>query len=324
MISNRYIQPFEELQKGRNDEDNLERPLGPLKNTTSLNLQVKSFKLPTRFGDGGDLLQRPNFRNEDGWDRTIIDFQEQENLNDKLYGKKVRFDDNTLNKLFNVLIPDPRDALWLAEKNRRLNAGESIAQINANPPFGRPQRTINKSENIGYMVSSVKETLAIIDRKIQAGFDDSADGRNDIIKALKAQISVSKDLANITMNEFKKIGKLGNDYLPDDYETVFDNNRYFTASEYKSNKGLINLWLLTRAFRIANNPKTEDEKKGRTLNTPVFNSVSNRFSSLENLPNLFNSIEQRRGGNPDSITVLDVKTGSLTIISKQEYDATLL
>jgi hypothetical protein len=101
-----------------------------------------------------------------------------------------KLDKETMSELLGENIPDPNDTAWLAERARRLAAGETEANLTAFPPFGRPQKMLKKiqrSLTTAARMSSARTNteLTKIIQEIKDGRAETEQGFVDIIADLQ-------------------------------------------------------------------------------------------------------------------------------------------
>ena len=83
----------------------------------------------------------------------------------------------SLTKMTEKTLPDPSDVKWLTERQRRLDAGESLESIIISPPFGRPQRVlpVPTSATLGLtraeLVAEIAQIKALMRRGVEATED---------------------------------------------------------------------------------------------------------------------------------------------------------
>ena len=216
--------------------------------------------------------------------RQAPDFDQIRALDEKNEGMKVQLGDKTLAALLAVQVPDPSDVSWLTEKARRLAAGESEANIEASPPFGREQRTITRRTNLA-------DAKLSTDAQIQAVQASLAQGSTDVarIGAAIAQIIVGQTTTNAQLAQLAAASQqLG---IPKDWRTAGFTHRLFSQTQFKSEEGKVMLFLL------ANIPSGFDDS-GRFLvvldkSGTVVSMASIRNISARLHPDSFLDIENR-------------------------------
>ena len=129
-----------------------------------------------RAGFGNYEIKRDNFLAPEVAPRQFIGFDELRKFNVEQFGQKVQLGEDTLKKLLGVKVPDPSDTQWIDEYNRRKRRGESDAQIQRNPPFGRAQRTIDKVVSLGETSNSLQQNFQLIKAAMESG---QAESRSD-------------------------------------------------------------------------------------------------------------------------------------------------
>lgn len=230
-----------------------------------------------RDGMGNRLIVRNNFISPEIRGREVLNFERLQAQDIEQAGVKVQLSDKTLEKLFKVQVPDPTDKKWIEEKTRRIAAGETEEQIKENPPFGRPQRSVNKMVNLGAVGLSVEDKL----ESIKAAIDQGGANSNNMVGQLIAQVvSVLDDvkkLRNISQTGLQAlqdiISKLP---IPKTWQQMGFTHSIFSLKQYKEQSGLVNLFLLNNASDY-----------GRTLNYPVeARDVNNDPYALVSLQNI--------------------------------------
>ena len=97
-----------------------------------------------RSGLGNHDMSRPAALRQPIKARGIIEFDKLQALDIEQSGIKTQLSEKTLTQLRAQEVYDPTDKEWIDAYNVRINAGESEASINRNPPMGRQQRRIGK------------------------------------------------------------------------------------------------------------------------------------------------------------------------------------
>lgn len=103
-------------------------------------------------------LRRPIYKRPAAAGRPFEKNEALEARDLKKYGIKVDIGDSLTKAALNRDMPDPNDAPWLAEYNRRLALGESHEEIMKALPFGRPQRTIPFAVNLERITRQTAQT----------------------------------------------------------------------------------------------------------------------------------------------------------------------
>lgn len=152
-----------------------------------------------------------------------------------------------MNKMLRIEVDDPEDRQWLGIKQRRLQAGETEAEVNADPPLGRPQRKTMRQVNFATANLPVSDQLQRIDRAIATmGADTKAE--TAVIKAGIHSLIASKTM---TLEQLTKIGKQtlkltgGVLQLPGDDRALYDHRSYLD--------NMIEIWQYIAARCVAEN-----------------------------------------------------------------------
>ena len=200
-----------------------------------------------RKGLGNRDITRNNYIAPQIRGREVLSFERLQAQDISEGGIKVQLGDKTIEKLFKIQVDDPTDVKWVEEKMRRLAAGETPLQINANPPFGRPQRKVSRMTNFGAMGN-----LSIDDKMEQlqvAVYQGNADNRNEIAQIIANTAMLLGNvgqLQNMTQTGYNSLQQaIGRMNIPKNWRAMGFQHRYFTLQQYKLNAGLINLFLLS-------------------------------------------------------------------------------
>ena len=204
-----------------------------------------------RIGSGNYDIQRNGFLHNEPLARTAT-FTEQTPV--------LELGEKTLEKLFNIKVDDPDDKLWLAEKARRITAGETEEQIKANPPFGRPQIQINKLVNFAQSNLKLDEKIDLIKTTID---QSSAITRADFVNVGTELALILGNLATFSrltdqqlQDIYDAVNKLN---IPKDWKVSFANlGRLISYSVFNANKGPIIMYLMSNI------------PAGLSLNQPVY------------------------------------------------------
>ena len=232
-----------------------------VKSGTSFNIARPSFKSGTTVNKMGSVAPlRPNARKGLGnrditrsnyiappiKGREILSFERLQAQDISEGGIKVQLGDKTIEKLFKVQIDDPTDVKWVEAKNARLAAGETLEQINANPPFGRPQRKVSKMTNFGAQGLNIDDRMEQLKVAVNQG---NADNRNEIAQLIANTALLLGNvgqLQNMTQTGYNNLRQaISRMNIPKHWRAMGFQHRYFTLQQYKSKAGLINLFLLS-------------------------------------------------------------------------------
>ena len=230
---------------------------------------VSDLKPNNRKGLGNKDITRTNFIAPSIRGREILDFERLQAQDIETGGIKVQLGDKTIEKLFKVQVDDPTDVAWIEQKNRRLQAGETLQQIKENPPFGRPQRKISKMTNFGDMKMSLDDKIEQLSQAVSQGVADSQQERARIAFQLATILGNVDNLQRLAMPQFiqiqQTVARLG---INAKWQSYFrDLGRIVDGATFNANKGPIVMFLLSNI------------PQGRSLNEPIlsYNSNSNSY-----------------------------------------------
>lgn len=202
------------------------------------------------------FLKRPAFYQPDPLSRLIFDDDINRSINEQKEALTVNLSKSTLEKLFNVAVPDPTDKKWLDEKNRMVQnfktSGMSDADIElelrTNKPLGRDQRTTQKMENIATSSLSLSDKLKEIDEEVKSGRVVSDANRASLIGELAA-ITTSITMAGANLQpELARLSNLITALnVPTTYQALGIPFRIIDIDYYKTIRGLVNLLLFSKA-----------------------------------------------------------------------------
>jgi hypothetical protein len=193
-----------------------------------------------------------------------------------------------MDKLFAVQIADPSDGEWLIEVQRRKNAGETDAQIAANPPFRREQRTITKNINFATTGLKIEDKIELLQTAVMSNSVETQKELKDVATSIAVILT---DVSQLNQNQTKVMGEIVNRLnLPIDPFEAGLPQRIYTPKEYLDTAGLLNFYIYSRAFKM-----------GLNLNTPV-ESKSGNLIKLSSLGTLLS-----QGKNDVFLDVVDMK-----------------
>jgi len=154
-----------------------------------------------------------------------------------------KLDKETMRELLSEEIPDPNDLTWLAERERRIAAGETEAQLTAFPPFGRPQKMLKKIQRS--LTTAAKMSGARTNAELNKIIQEIKDGRAETEQGF---IDIIDDLQNII-----RAGNANNAQLVAAVKALnlpkAANSLPFTFYDYKGymdNKAIIDADLIAR------------------------------------------------------------------------------
>lgn len=236
------------------------RPRNFLSNTTKVTSQYVPKLPPSRRTGRNYEIIRTNFLASDVKARNVVDFGLLEQQREQEDGVKISLGESTLQKLFQVQVDDPTDNAWIAEKNRRLRAGETEAQIKANPPFGRPQRKVMKKLNFGAQGLDINDKIELSKNAILQGVNLNRAQLAGITVNLVQVLGDVQQLRNMSQAGLTNLQQTLNQLnLPKTWQQAGFTHRFFTLEQYVKQAGLINLFLLSNVegFRTLDMPVIE-------------------------------------------------------------------
>jgi len=221
--------------------------------------RVPNLKPSRRTGLGNRRIVRPSSEAPEIRPRDV-DFDKLAAADIEKSGIKVQLGQKTLEQLFKIQVPDPTDVEWIAEKNRRITSGESEADIKANPPFGRQQRTIAKMTNFGASGLNLDEKIKTLQQAVQSGFADNSTTQAQMIANIALILQNQSDLDRMRQGDTKTIvDSIKQMAIPKNWRDMGFPTRLVSFSQYRipAQKGLINLFLLSNI------------PQGLTMNQPL-------------------------------------------------------
>lgn len=234
---------FEKIKTGYIHKIN--RPAFKYKEQKIPNAQVPIY-VSKRTGTGNYNIRRSNFKAEPIKPRNLnFEKMELQSLQDA--GIPVSIGDETLDKLFAVQIKDPSDGEWLIEVERRKNAGETDAQIAANPPFRREQRTITKNINFATTGLKLEDKIELLQTAVMS---NSVETQKEIRDVATSIAVILTDVEKLNAVQTQTMGAIVNRLnLPvDPFEAGLE-QRIYSLREYQDNAGLINFYIYSRAYK---------------------------------------------------------------------------
>lgn len=170
--------------------------------------QVKALKetIFRRF-QNNDLV-RPSFKQTAPRGRHGISVDRLRMIDISEHGSKVQLSDKALKKL-SVMVKDETDKAWLKEEKRRLDLGETIADLLNKPPLGRAQRTKEIRVDLGDERLPLAENLLLIESAIKN--EDYKENPEDLLKVIYKVIDDEfrnkKQIKRVNYNRIKNIIK---------------------------------------------------------------------------------------------------------------------
>lgn len=221
--------------------------------------EVAPLKPNERRGLGNRNITRNNFISPPIRGRETLDFEKLQAQDIETGGIKIQLGDKTLEKLFKVQIDDKTDVEWVNEKNRRIAAGETEDQVNANPPFGRPQRKVNKMTNFGEQNLSLEDKIEQIATAVSQGNAETTEELGKIASAIAALLGNVDTLSKMTARDLTSINRsIIRLNIPKAWQASFrDLGRVINNTIFNANKGPICMFLMSNI------------PKDRSLNQPL-------------------------------------------------------
>jgi len=253
---------------------------------------VPNLRPNRRTGIGNYTMTRNNFQAPPIASRAmrIVPFEKLQLQTLRDEGQTVNLGDKTLEKLINVQIDDPNDTEWLAERERRLNNGESENQLKVRPPFGRPQRKIKQTTLLEQKNMIFEDKLEQLTTAVNAGFASSNADKAKIVSELALLVDRIRSLVNLTRDQYDQIIDITEKIqFPKDWRAVAS-SRYLTKPEFLANKGIILLYILNKAQN-----KEKPIQVGNNLNDITV--LTNRWSGNKRDDVL--DLETLRFGRPE-------------------------
>lgn len=273
---------------------------------------VKSSDVPRlrgndRDGMGNKRIVRNNFIAPEIRGREVLSFERLQATDIETGGVKVQLGDKTIEKLFKVQVPDPTDREWLAEQTARLARGESLEDIKANPPFGRPQRTINKMVNFGAQGLSTDDKIESIKAAVEQGNADNRNEMGQIIAQTALLLGNLGNLRNITQTGMNNLSQaLRRMFVPKHWKAMGFTHRIFSLDQYREQAGLINLFILSNL---------SDLPEGRTFEEPLISyDDQGNVVGRTDFVNMVQNLTSRRlgvGGRRRPGRYLDLQTKAI-------------
>ena len=161
---------FDKAKVGKTAD--LKRPKSVVKTITDTRY-LAEYK-NSRRGLGNRRITRPaNALRSPPISRLVTDYDKMRALDVELYGKQVRISDQTINKIMYIDVPDTSDIEWIKERTRRKALGETDEQLRADPPLGRPQRTLKRKINLASPFITPQQNLAILKARVENGMTEN-------------------------------------------------------------------------------------------------------------------------------------------------------
>lgn len=151
---------------------------------------------------------RPSFKQTAPRARHGISEDRLRMIDIREHGTKVQLSDKALEKL-SVMVKDETDKAWLKEEKRRLDLGETIADLINKPPLGRAQRQREERVDIGSDKLPLAEGLGLIESAmINNDYEEKPEALIKIIyKVVDNEYKNKKDISKKNFNRIKEITK---------------------------------------------------------------------------------------------------------------------
>lgn len=168
--------------------------------------QVKPLKKTIFRRFNNNDIVRPSFKQTAPRARHGISEDRLRMIDVSQHGTKVQLSEKALEKL-SVMVKDETDKAWLKEKQRRLDLGETIADLINKPPLGRPQREKEARVDIGSELLPLQNNLTLIESAINN--DDYKDKPEDlesiIYNVVDNEYKNKKAISDRNLNRIRKI-----------------------------------------------------------------------------------------------------------------------
>ena len=293
---------FTKLKSGNIHKIN--RPAFRYKEQKIPNAQVPMYK-SKRTGTGNYNIRRPNFKAEPIKARNL-NFEKMELQTLQNAGQELSVGDETLDRMFSVQVADPSDGEWLIEVQRRKDAGETDAEIAANPPFRREQRSITKIINFATAGLKIEDKIELLQTAVMSNSVETKKELTDVITSITL---ILKEVEQLNTNQTKAMGDvISRLNIPIDPFEAGLTQRIYSLTEYGKEVGMINAYIYARAKRM-----------GRDLNQPVDGEDGNplKLSTL----GTYLSRSQKADSGELFLDVLDMKVVPRSVA--EQYRPTL-
>ena len=259
-------------------------------------VQNENVQLPKnrRTGTGNFNITRPLFRSPPIRGRDTLDFEKMELQTLEDAGAKISLGDETLARLFNVQVADPTDTDWLAEYEKRKQAGETDEEINASPPFRRPQRT--KTERINFATQGLRlnDKLELLQTAVMSNSVETREELKAVVTSVAVILGETKDLSEKQSLLLK--GVVDRLHLPRNYKEAGLSEQFYNSGSYDKEIGPIHFFIMSmvKSRGIAQNQVVTNTTNTSGLATQI------GFSSIK--PTLL------RNGNILDVQALEIIT----------------
>ena len=209
-----------------------------------------------RSGIGNYEINRPGFNKSSIMARQIIDFDKLQALDIEMAGQKVQLSEATIQKLFEIDIPDNSDIKWIEEKNRLtglyrrqgMSENQIIQELQINKPLGREQRTKKEMKNIATSNLNMANKLKEIKQEIDEGRGESQQQQAILTGQLALILNDTKEINKLTNVQLSNLGReLATLGVPTTHQRLGLSSRYVDNIYYNQNAGLINLLFYSKA-----------------------------------------------------------------------------
>lgn len=153
-------------------------------------------------------IARPSFKQKAPRARHGISEDRLRMIDISEHGTKVQLSEKALEKL-SVMVKDETDKAWLKEEARRLDLGETIADLINKPPLGRPQRQREARVDIGSNLLPLGQNLTLIESALanEDYLEKPEDLEGIIYNVIDNEYRNKKNISKTNFNRIKKITK---------------------------------------------------------------------------------------------------------------------
>ena len=242
-----------------------------------------------RTGNGNFNITRPLFRSAPIRGRDTLDFEKMELQTLEDAGQRVAIGDETLARLFNVQIADPTDTDWLAEYEKRKQAGETDEQINASPPYYRPQRTKTERINFGTQGLRLNDKLELLQTAVMSNSVETREELKAVVTSVAVILGETKNLTEKQSLLLK--GVVDRLHLPRNYKEAGLSQRFYNSASYDKAIGPIHFFIMAmvKAQGIAadkvvlNTTTAGDKKSGFSSIKPMLSTSDGNILDVQEL-----------------------------------------
>jgi hypothetical protein len=244
-----------------------------------------------RTGDGDRNMIRNNFISPPIKGREQLDFEQLQAQEKELQSNRneIQLGDKTIEKLFKIQVPDTTDVLWVTEYNKRKNNGETAAQLEQNPPLGRPQRQVSQMKNFAQQGQTLENKVEMVQAAVLQGNVESNKEMGQIAYQITALLSNVNNLQQMSEAQLRSIHQsIARLNIPKQWQASFrDLGRVINQETFNANKGPLVMFLLSNipSKRPLNEPLVSWHSYQRRYNPAAilqaFNMGTDRWLDLQ-------------------------------------------